>query len=77
MLGKDGHEREVPLPQSVCRELKGLIDGPMGSGLEGELFILTPAMCGEFFMSVPVPADWNVKRRAFGAASLKGCGIVT
>ncbi|CCO22709.1 TOBE domain-containing protein [Maridesulfovibrio hydrothermalis] len=41
-LGKEDQQREVPLPQDVCRELKGLIDGPMSSGLEGRIFQLDP-----------------------------------
>ncbi len=49
MLGREGQEREVPLPQSVCRELKGLIDGPMGIGLEGELFHLDPGYVRRIF----------------------------
>ncbi|TIH12516.1 TOBE domain-containing protein [Marinifilum sp. JC120] len=49
LLGRKGHSREVPLPQSVCRELKGLIDGPMGSGLEGELFHLDPGYVRRIF----------------------------
>ncbi len=48
-LGRDGHEREVPLPQSVCRELKGLIDGPMGAGLEGGIFHLDPGYVRRIF----------------------------
>lgn len=49
LLGRKGHRREVPLPQSVCRELKGLIDGPMGSGLERRLFHLDPGYVRRIF----------------------------
>ncbi|HAS88964.1 MAG TPA: TOBE domain-containing protein [Desulfovibrio sp.] len=48
-LGREGQEREIPLPRSVCRELKGLIDGPMGSGLEGVLFNLDPGYVRRIF----------------------------
>ncbi|WP_319777261.1 TOBE domain-containing protein [Maridesulfovibrio sp.] len=49
LLGREGQQREVPLPQSVCRELKGLIDGPMGVGLEGTLFHLDPGYVRRIF----------------------------
>ncbi len=41
-LGRGEQQREVPLPHDICRELKGLIDGPMSSGLEGIIFQLDP-----------------------------------
>ncbi|WP_432738314.1 TOBE domain-containing protein [Maridesulfovibrio sp. FT414] len=48
-LGRDSQRREVPLPQSVCRELKGLMHGPMGSGLEGQLFHFDPGYVRRIF----------------------------
>ena len=48
-LGKESQEREVPLPQSVCRELKGIMHGPMGAGLEGVLFQLDPGYVRRIF----------------------------
>nr|WP_275406805.1 TOBE domain-containing protein [Desulfovibrio sp. JC010] len=48
-LGREGRKREVPLPQSVCRELKGMIDGPMGVGLEGMVFHLDPGYVRRVF----------------------------
>ncbi len=49
ILGRDAQQREVPLPQAVCRELKGLIDGPMGVGLEGNVFHLDPGYIRRIF----------------------------
>jgi len=48
-LGREGGQREVPLPQSVCRELRALIDSPMSSGLEGEIFHLDPGYVRRIF----------------------------
>lgn len=49
ILGKEAQAREVPLPQSVCRELKGIMHGPMGHGLEGDLFQLDPGYVRRIF----------------------------
>ncbi|WP_415718983.1 TOBE domain-containing protein [Maridesulfovibrio sp.] len=49
ILGRDGQQREVPLSQAVCRELKGLIDGPMSAGLEGNIFHLDPGYIRRIF----------------------------
>lgn len=48
-LGRGETLREVPLPQNVCRGLKGLIDGPMNSGLEGKIFQLDPGYVRRIF----------------------------
>lgn len=48
-LGRDGQMREVPLPDRVCRELKALIDGPMGAGLAGQIFQLDPGYVRRIF----------------------------
>ncbi len=49
VLGTGTHRREVPLPQSVCRELKALIEGPMGAGLEGKIFHFDPGYVRRIF----------------------------
>lgn len=48
-LGRDEQEREVPLPQDVCRELTVLINGPMSTGLEGHIFQLDPGYVRRIF----------------------------
>ncbi len=48
-LGTEKFSREVPLPQNVCRELKALIEGPMGMGLEGKIFHLDPGYVRRIF----------------------------
>ncbi|WP_304087844.1 TOBE domain-containing protein [Maridesulfovibrio ferrireducens] len=49
LLGVGKNKREVPLPQNVCRELKALIEGPMGMGLEGHIFHLDPGYVRRIF----------------------------
>ncbi|WP_051677154.1 TOBE domain-containing protein [Maridesulfovibrio frigidus] len=49
VLGGGAQSREVPLPQTVCRELKALIEGPMGAGLEGKIFHFDPGYVRRIF----------------------------
>ncbi|WP_320171257.1 TOBE domain-containing protein [Maridesulfovibrio sp.] len=49
LLGREGQQREVPLPQSVCRELRLLINGPSGAGIEGQIFQLDPGYVRRIF----------------------------
>ncbi|WP_461209678.1 TOBE domain-containing protein [Desulfocurvus sp. DL9XJH121] len=40
VFGAPGHERTVPLPQGLCRELRIFLEGPMGASLRGKAFVM-------------------------------------
>ncbi|WP_419786663.1 TOBE domain-containing protein [Pseudodesulfovibrio sp.] len=41
-LGTTGREREVPLPEEVCREIHDVLEGPVGCGARGDFFQVDP-----------------------------------
>ncbi|BCS89811.1 TOBE domain-containing protein [Pseudodesulfovibrio sediminis] len=41
-IGREGREREVPLPEGVCAEIQSILESPVGCGLRGCLFAVDP-----------------------------------